>query len=148
MRIPLLGEFIYTRLRKDPDAAYKTLESFYYDLNRLPQKDQDFLYLRVNQRVWSNGQRRAYFSTLRNLIPWIKRQQQGLELRLQGLKTPVLVIRGEFDSLFSQTDSENIKEVQTHADFVQIDSTGHLPHQEDPESFLNFVNRWMFENFG
>lgn len=143
MQIPLLGEWLYTRLRKDPDAAYQSLRTVYYDLDNLPQDDRDFLYRRVNQRVWSSGQRRAYFSTLRNLTPWVMKSQKDLPKRLKKLAVPTLVIRGEHDTLFPYQNALAIKESQPDVTVAHIENCGHLPHQEDPEAFNSVLKNWL-----
>jgi len=143
MLVPILGEWLYTRLRKNPDAAFASLKNVYYDLEALPQEDQAFLYKRVNQRVWSDGQRRAYFSTLRNLVPYLKRLQAGLAEQLQKLEIPTLVIRGENDVLFPDSIADAIIEMQLHANKATICKAGHLPHQESPVDFLQKVLPWL-----
>jgi len=143
MRLPIIGEWFYTRLRKNPGSAYNSLRSVYHDLDSLPQSDRDFLYYRVNQRVWSNGQRRAYFSTLRNLSPWVRDYQADLPTRLASLQTPTLVIRGESDNLFPEENGKGVSEVQPNASLFTVEEAKHLPHQEQPERFLSIIGPWL-----
>ena len=143
MAIPVLGEWFYTHLRKNPQAAFESLKPVYRDLDTLPKADRDFLFTRVNRRVWSNGQRRAYFSTLRNLMPWVVKTQNGLKERLSNLKTPTLIIRGEEDGLFSEETAHAILQSQPNATLATLPGTGHLPQQEDPQTFLNIVLDWL-----
>lgn len=146
MGLPLLGEWFYTRLRKDPDAAFDSLGNVYADLHGLPDADREFLYTRVNKRVWDNGQRRAYFSTLRSLTPWVSRQQSTLIDQLSQVEVPTLVIRGAHDPLFSEANALGIIEAQPYAELATIDGSGHLPHQEHPETFLKVVVPWLKVN--
>lgn len=143
MAIPLLGEWFYTHLRKNPQAAYDSLRPVYRDLDSLPKADRDFLFTRVNRRVWSNGQRRAYFSTLRKLTPWAVKTQKGLKERLSNLQTPTLIIRGEADGLFSEENAHAILQSQPNAILTSLPGTGHLPQQEDPQTFLKIVLDWL-----
>ena len=143
MQIPLLGEWLYNRLRKDPDAAFDSIRNVYYDLDSMPEKDRDFLYRRVNKRVWSDGQRRAYFSTLRNLVDWVKRSQEGLEERLGRLDIPTLVILGEHDHLFPEENADAVIKAQINAEKVIIDGAGHLPQQETPQAVIDEVLGWL-----
>lgn len=143
MQVPLLGKWLYTRLRKDPDAAFDSLRNVYADLDSMPEADREFLFTRVNKRVWDDGQRHAYLSVLRNLSGWVRDQQKGLVDRLARLTTPTLIIRGEHDPLYPKENAINIVEIQPEASMVTIDAVGHLPHQEDPETFLAVVNRWL-----
>ena len=143
MQVPLLGEWLYTRLRKDPDAAFASLDNVYHQLEELPDADRKFLFTRVNQRVWSDGQRRAYFSTLRNVSPWIKKMQPKLPGQLKRLDIPTLVIRGECDLLFSDGTAEEILKIQPKTNKAVIPNVGHLPHQEDPDGFLQVTQTWL-----
>ena len=143
MQLPIIGEWLYTRLRKDPTAAFNSLRNVYHDLESLPESDRKFLYTRVNQRVWDDHQRRAYFSTLRNLTPWINRIQEKLPKQLKHLVVPTLVVRGEKDSLFSTDNANQVIEIQPTASKVIIDNTGHLPHQENPRAYLERVSNWL-----
>jgi len=143
MQIPLLGEWLYTRLRKNPDGAFDSMRNVYHDLDAMPQKDKDFLYKRVNQRVWSNGQRHAYFSTLRAMTKWVKKSQEGLTQKLNTHNFPTLVIRGEFDPLFSENNADALIHAQANAAKVMLHGSGHLPHQETPTVFLDAVSVWL-----
>jgi len=143
MQIPLVGEAIYTRLRKDPDAAYDSLRIVYHDLDSLPKADREFLYTRVNQRVWSDGQRRAYFSTLRKLTPWVSSVQDDLPMQMAQLEIPTLIIRGELDGLFSADNAAAIQSLQPDVEIFEIPGMGHLPQQEDPAAFLAGLKAWL-----
>lgn len=147
MSLPFLGEWLYTRLRKNPDAAYSSLSNVYHQLEGLPEADREFLYTRVNQRVWSDGQRRAYLSTLRGLSPWMKKLQTSIRDQFSHLQVPTLVIRGEFDSLFQDSAADAIVECQPNAAKAIIERAGHLPHQEDPHQFLQIVELWLSQHF-
>jgi len=146
MQIPLLGEWLYTRLRKDPQAAYDSLRNVYFKLDNLPESDRDFLFTRVNQRVWSDKQRKAYFSTLRNLSPWVRDCQANLPEQLSLLQIPTLVLRGEHDNLFLAKNGKGVERVQPKAVFSEVPDSGHLPHQENPEAFLKILEHWLAEN--
>lgn len=143
MQIPLLGEWLYTRLRKDPQAAFESLNSVYHDLKNLPSEDRDFLFTRVNKRVWDEGQKDAYLSILRKLPGWIRGQQEQIAKRSASLEIPTLVVRGEFDSLFSHENGLALVEGRPNARMIEIENAGHLPHQERPSKFLIEVEKWL-----
>jgi len=143
MQVPLLGKWLYTRLRKDPDAAFDSLRNVYADLDNMPKSDRDFLFTRVNKRVWDDGQRHAYLSVLRNLADWVSENQDGLADKIAGLTTPTLVIRGENDPLYPKENAIKLVELQPEVSMATIKGVGHLPHQEDPDAFLAVVNRWL-----
>ena len=147
MATPFLGEWLYSRLRKDPQAAFETLHSVYHQLEKLPKADREFLFTRVNQRVWSDGQRRAYLSTLRNIAAWIKKYQPNLPEQLQQVSCPTLIIRGEHDQLFTERNADEILKTQPNTEKAIILNVGHLPHQEALQQFIDLTRSWLIKNF-
>jgi len=145
MQVPLLGKWLYTRLRKDPEAAFDSLRNVYHDLDQLPKADREFLFTRVNKRVWSDEQRRAYLSTLRHMTRWTKALQADLPDKLSNFPTPTLILRGEFDPLFTLENAKAVARVQPNAEFHEIKGSGHLPHQETPSRFSAVVKTWLIE---
>jgi len=137
--VPGIGEFLYNRLRKDPQAAYKTLYPYYYDLDALPETDRQFLYQRVNQRVWANDQRRAYFSVLRNLASEIIRLQTGLSARLSESLLPTLVVWGAEDQILPVENAHALAQIQPSTSLAIIPDCGHLPQQEKPAELLKII---------
>ena len=136
---PLLGEWLYTRLRKDPQAAYATLRAYYAEMDKLPQVEHDFLFYRVNQRVWSDDQRRAYFSTLRNMARSISRLQKDLPARLAKLHTPTLILWGAQDRINPPENGTALAQIQPDARLVLIPDAGHMPHQERAQAVLDEI---------
>ena len=141
--LPGLGEWLYTRLRRDPQAAYETLAPYYGRLDELPQADRDFLFQRVNERVWSDGQRRAFFSTFRNLARWLPGQQRNLASRLSGLGVPTLAVWGEADRINPVENGRTLIECQRGAQLVVVPDAGHIVHQEIAEVVLKAIHEWM-----
>jgi pimeloyl-ACP methyl ester carboxylesterase len=141
--IPGLGEWLYNRLRKDPQAAYQTLRPYYASLEQLPQADRDFLYRRVNQRVWDDAQRRAYFSALRSLAAYISGQQKGLSGRLRQLQLPALALWGAQDQIIPLATGQALAQAQPSARLVIFPNSGHLPHQEHPQEFIESVSSFI-----
>jgi pimeloyl-ACP methyl ester carboxylesterase len=137
--VPGVGEWLYTRLRKDPQAAYRTLEPYYYRLDELPQADRDFLYQRVNERVWSDGQRRGFFSTLRSLAAWVPSQQKSLPARLSGWNVPTTIIWGENDQVNPVGGAHALKRLLPAARLVTAPEAGHNIHQEKPEIIVEAI---------
>jgi pimeloyl-ACP methyl ester carboxylesterase len=137
--LPVCGEWLYTRLRNDPQAAYETLRIYYASLESLPQEEQEFLFRRVNQRVWDDAQRHAYLSTLRNLAPYIARQQKELPKRLSRLDLPTLILWGADDRVLSPPSGQAAAAAQPSARLVILPGAGHLPHQEQPQAVLQAI---------
>ena len=136
-----MGEWLYNRLRKDPQAAYETLRPYYGDLDRLPEADRDFLFQRVNERVWSDGQRRAFFSTFRGLARWLPAQQRTLPARLAASEVPTTAIWGELDRMNSVESGRRLVELQPTARLVVVPGAGHNVHQENPDAVLGAIQR-------
>jgi pimeloyl-ACP methyl ester carboxylesterase len=134
--VPGLGEWLYNRLRKNPEAAYRTLEPYYSHLDRLSPADREFLFQRVNERVWSDGQRRAFLSAFRQLARWIPRQQRDLPSRLAHLELPTTVVWGEADRINTVGNGLALVELQPGAKLVVVPAAGHNVHQEDPGAVL------------
>jgi pimeloyl-ACP methyl ester carboxylesterase len=137
---PGIGEWLYTRLRKNPQAAYDTLQPYYHRLDDLPQTERDFLYQRVNERVWSDGQRRGFLSTLRNLAVWLPSQQKNLPTRLKHWDIPTQVIWGENDSISSVENARALIELLPSARLVIVPEAGHNIHQEKAEIVVEAIN--------
>jgi pimeloyl-ACP methyl ester carboxylesterase len=137
--IPFVGEFLYNRMRNDPDAAYESLRRYYADLDKLPQEDRDFLYERVNRRVWSDDQRRAYFSTLRRMVIFGLTQAGKNEEKLPDLHIPTRVIWGAEDEIVSVESGRATVEAQLNAELIVIPNAGHNVQEEKPEAFLEMV---------
>jgi pimeloyl-ACP methyl ester carboxylesterase len=137
--VPGVGEWLYSRLRKDPEAAYETLRPYYGDLDRLPEADRAFLYRRVNERVWSDGQRRAFFSTLRHLARWLPTQQQALPARLAASRVPTTAIWGELDRMSPAEGGRRLAELQPGVRLVVVPKAGHNVHQENPSAVLHAI---------
>jgi len=137
--VPGVGEWLYTRLRKDPDAAYRSLEPYYSRLADLPQAERDFLYRRVNERVWSDGQRGGFFATLRALGGWLAAQQKTLPARLDGWSVPTTVVWGENDGVNPAAGAQALLELLPSARLVIVPGAGHNVQQERPEAVAEAV---------
>jgi pimeloyl-ACP methyl ester carboxylesterase len=135
--LPLVGERAYNGLRGYPDKAYGSLAPFYADITKLPDVDRTFLYQRVNERVWSDAQRDAYFSVWRQLPLWMVRHQR-VELNLiHGLSVPTTIVWGQDDQIVPLSSGQALARIQPNSHLVVIPYSGHMPHQEQPEAVIN-----------
>jgi pimeloyl-ACP methyl ester carboxylesterase len=137
--IPGVGERLYNQLRKNPQEAYRTLEPYYYSLGDLPQEDRDFLFKRVNERVWSDGQRQGYLSALRNMVFWVSAQQKSLPARLEGWNIPTLAIWGEKDRVMSIENAHDLIRLIPSAQLVIVPEAGHNVQQEKAEAVASAI---------
>lgn len=137
--MPGVGERLYRRFQKDPDAAYRSLEPYYSRLDGLPESEREFLYRRVNERVADEAQRRAFFSALRRLALWLPGQQRGLRERLANLAAPTLVIWGEADRINPMANGQALAAVQPSARLVVVPGAGHNVQEEAPEAVAEAI---------
>jgi pimeloyl-ACP methyl ester carboxylesterase len=127
---PGLGEWAYNRLRKDPQSAYRTLKPYYYRLENLTKTDRDFLFQRVNERVWSDGQRKGFLSTFRCLGPWLVNQQRELPDSFKNWAIPTEVIWGEQDRINPVENARPLVQMIPSGNLDIIPAAGHNVQQE------------------
>ena len=139
---PVLGEFLYSRLKNQPVEAFKTLHPYYADLEGMPQEDREFLYQRVHERVSDNKQRHAYFSILRRFSRWLAKSGRFRE-SLSCSNLPVLLIWGEKDRIIPIGSARIMASLIPGAELKVIPNAGHLPHQENPGGYLDIVTSWL-----
>ncbi len=130
--LPGVGEMIYTNLRKSPQAAYDTLADYYAQLDQMPAAFRDWLWLRVNQRVWDDNQRRAYFSTIRNMVFRVIMESKTRQAQLFEQKLPVLILWGEKDRVVPIENAHFLAEAIPNARLVIVPDAGHNIQQERP----------------
>ena len=140
---PGLGERYYRSYRKDPEAAWNSLRPYYADLDALPQEDKDFLAVRVQERVASETQLRAYFSLFRSLALTIMFSQGGYTRRLAASKLPLAVIWGEKDGVVPVSATELLACRAPRAVVTKIKASGHLPQQERPAETAEAIKAFL-----
>ncbi len=136
MMLPYIGEHYYNSLRRDPQAAYDTLRGYYADLDGMPAEDRRFLFQRVNERVWNDGQRDAYFSVLRAMPLWMLRRGARLIQAAGQLNMPTSILWGADDVILPLATAHALLRLQPAARLTVIPKAGHLPHQERPDDVL------------
>jgi pimeloyl-ACP methyl ester carboxylesterase len=136
---PVVGELLYTGLRRSQDLAYASLRPYYHDLTGLPAADRAFLRERVWARVWSSGQRRAFLSTQRWAGIELSLRMPAWRERLQQLATPTLLIWGEHDAVVPRARGEAMAAALPNAELRIIAGSGHLPQQERPAALLDVL---------
>ncbi len=70
-------------------------------------------------------------------------QPSGLPARLSDFKLPVLVISGDTDKIVPTADSIRLADSLPNARLVIIAQAGHVPHEEQPEAFMQAVNEFI-----
>jgi pimeloyl-ACP methyl ester carboxylesterase len=138
MLTPLMGERIYTGLRASQDAAYATLRPYYFKLDNLPAEDRAFLRERVWDRVWSDDQRRAFFSTYRWLA-WEGLKGHPSAVKLAQLKVSTQIIWGDHDHVIGLDSARALAAWIPDSTLAVIKDCGHLPQQEQPEALVRLM---------
>jgi pimeloyl-ACP methyl ester carboxylesterase len=137
--LPVIGEWQYNHLRKDPQKAYETLRPYYADLDSLPQSEREFLFERVNQRVWSDSQRVAFLATIRNLASWAPSRRGDLEDKLAGSTVPTLMIWGDQDAINSLDNGRLSVQLQPAIRLTVLHRAGHNLMQEQPQALVETI---------
>lgn len=141
LRLPANDRRYFETLRQSPQAAYDSLRPYYADLDGLPQADRNFLFQRVNERVWDEAQRLASLSVQMNLPIFLAFQGRRLVRRIPAGPVPTTVVWGAEDRILPIGNGVARAALQRDARFVCIEGAGHLPHQERPEDFLQAIAR-------
>lgn len=139
MALPFFGARLYNGLRGHPQAAYDSLRPYYANLDALPEAERKFLYQRVNERVWSDGQRDAFLSIVRYLAWSAPGQQRALEKQLAQLTVPTHALWGELDAMNSVESGRALAAIQPSARLTVFPGVGHNLHQDAPEKFLSVL---------
>ncbi len=63
--------------------------------------------------------------------------------RVAEIRQPVLVVAGGGDAIVPITDSQRLDSELPRSDLVILESCGHVPHEECPESFKEAVGVWL-----
>ena len=66
-----------------------------------------------------------------------------LDVRLDELRMPVLVVTGDDDRIVPTEDSIRLAGEITNADLVVIRAAGHVPHEEQPAAFMDAVKEFL-----
>ncbi len=67
----------------------------------------------------------------------------GLSKRLNELTLPILVISGDHDRIVPTQDSIRLASELPNASLEVIINTGHVPHEEQPEQFMQAVTEYI-----
>lgn len=135
---PGVGERMYTALRASQDAAYATLEPYYAHLAALPPEDRAFLRERVWARVWSDDQKRAFFSTFRWLA-WEGLWGRPRPAELARLALPTEIIWGQQDQIAPLESGQRLAGWIPGARLHLLPNCGHLPQQEQPAELARLL---------
>jgi len=127
----------FEALRKSPQAAFDSLEPYYASLMALPSPERNFLFQRVNERVWDEDQRFASLTIQTGFVRYFVTQVRHLLPHIPRLTIPTQVIWGECDAIVPISNGRARASAQPKATFTLIPGAGHLPHQEQPQAFLS-----------
>ncbi len=141
MLVPGFGERRYRRLASNLDAAYASLLPYYANLGSLPEEERQFLRQRVGERVASETQMRAYFSSFRSFVRWVLVNGRRSSRWVRLLDIPTLYVWGGEDHIIPVEVGRAAQATHPGSTLVVIPGTGHLPHQEAPQEFLRVIGQ-------
>jgi pimeloyl-ACP methyl ester carboxylesterase len=136
MLVPGVGERRYRSFAADLDAAYASLTPYYADLEALPAEERQFLRERVGERVTSESQMRAYFSSFRGFTTWMLARGRMAARKAAALDIPTTYIWGSEDHIIPLEAAKAAHAKHEGSTLIVIPGAGHLPHQETPKGFL------------
>jgi pimeloyl-ACP methyl ester carboxylesterase len=70
-------------------------------------------------------------------------RDNALAVNLDDLAVPTLLITGDADTVVLTADTERLAALLPEAELVVIARSGHLPHEESPEEFLDALRGWL-----
>ena len=86
------------------------------------------------RRVWrSRAHRRAFLSSLRQIVAESGDGERGFYARLESLEVPSLFLWGARDRLVPAGFARHVERAVPRSTSVVLDDCGHVPHFEDPE---------------
>jgi pimeloyl-ACP methyl ester carboxylesterase len=136
--IPIIGRRGYRSLRGRPEAAYRSLGPYYADLEALAAEDRAFLRARVEARVESESQERAYFQLFRSLAMWMTRSA-FFARGLRSFEGPIYSIWGALDRIVDPASADAVASLAPRGRKEIIPGAGHLPQQERPERLAELI---------
>jgi len=143
MAFPFIGRKWYRNFRKNHEGAWKSLYSYYRDLDAMSQEDKAFLRNRVIDRVESSSQEQAYFSSLRSLIGLNIFQRAAFSRSMSKFTGKILLLWGEADTVIPFENTSLFRQIHADADFRKVHNAGHLPHQEVPSETADLITGWL-----
>jgi pimeloyl-ACP methyl ester carboxylesterase len=146
--MPFVGKRGYRAYRQNHEAAYRSLKPYYSSLDGLSEEDRDFLRKRVIDRVESDAQMHAYYSSLRSYVATAafkaSRFTRGLST-LAERNVPMLAVWGDADRIIPIDSLEALSAAAPSLERAVIAGAGHLPHQERSketiDAIIKFLNR-------
>lgn len=104
----------------------------------------------VDQAVLTDEVREGYRAPL-TVVGWEEGlwrfttapRDNGLVANLDGITQPTLLITGDADTVVPTADTQRLATELPGAELAIIARSGHLPHEEAPERFVDAVVEWL-----
>ena len=143
--LPFYGKKWYRSYRADPERAWKSLFSYYADIEALSEEDKAFLRKRVMDRVCSSSQEQGYFSSLRSMI--VQSLRTSYYRQIGNWPGKVALIWGEKDRIVPRSQAEQFIKLRgvNATELFTIPDAGHLPHQEKPIETAEIILAFLRE---
>ena len=137
--LPFIGRVWYKGFRKNHERAWKSLYSYYHDLDAMSDEDKTFLRSRVIARVESNNQERGYFASLRSVISFFLFKKVSMSKKVRMFNGKIFLVWGEHDRAMPVETTAVIRKLRPDAPLKTVAGAGHLPHQEKPAECVEVI---------
>lgn len=111
----------------------------YQDQTKLTAQRLDKTKINTNVINWD-------FSLWEYLYAWGSGTTDFTSL-LKELDLPVLIVSGDGDTIVPVSDSERLNKEIANSDFILIYESGHVPHEETADKFIEEIEPWINEHF-
>ncbi len=103
----------------------------YFNLDNKAERELEFLELARAQAMTSR-------------LAWSPRfHDPKLKYRLHRINAPTLILWGKEDKILSPLYAEEFKKYIKHAQIAFIEESSHVPHLEQPESFVDIASAFL-----
>ncbi|MFQ4138287.1 alpha/beta fold hydrolase [Nodosilinea sp. PGN35] len=72
-----------------------------------------------------------------------KKATEVMPVEFAKIKVPTLLVSGEFDKITPAELGRTAAELNPKIEYALVKNTGHFPMLEDPETYLDYVNRFL-----
>lgn len=85
------------------------------------------------------------FRAVKNVGAWVLQSLDGLDVResLKSVRSPTLVLHGEFDTLLPKADSQEMAQL-LGGRFQELKGCGHCANLENPKLFVEVAHSFLF----
>lgn len=144
--VPVLGEWVMNSQRKSvpPERAVRQMMHLCcVDTKRLDEAVIEKHCALARERLGMSWSIPAYLEAMRSLLMQMSTRAGQVDVAMQAVRAPVLLIQGEADRLVPVACSREAARRCPSWTFEVFDDVGHIPMLEAPGRFVASVERWL-----